>query len=303
MRSSTGPRLEPVAAAFAALLGLELVINRVLTRTSIFLPQAAAGPLTVVAVVGSLLMMAVAVVALVILLGLVLWWGRTSLLRGLSGALLVAFAASMVMPSLVIGPVVMVLALAVILVAASRSTFEGPLGRAARGLLVASVAAFTYFNLANAGLMGSLDLTVAPELYMSSEALFLLAILAVGVRGFQGHLGIGPPATAAAVTALLLVLYLRNASLFAAVAYWSLGFGLFLPPLFFAAVFVGLVALMTRSGPEASAVALLLFSGIDLRISYIAAAVVLATLLLSRREARAAVERTSLEIPAVASEE
>lgn len=285
-----------MAGALAGLLGLELLFNRVLTRTAIFLPAEASTAKGVVAGLGTFLMVAVGVLSLVALLGVAVHEPRKDALRMAVAAFLVAVLGSIVAPSLAAGTVVVVLAAVLVLAFLGVATRYG-VDPAFSLLLGSGLVLLAYFHAANAANQASrAGLPVGPAAYVAGELLVLLAIGLLGVRSILR--GVRPVSLgiASAVVGLLLVLYVRGAAVFAATAYWALGTSLFVAPLFFATAWLGLAGILGArargDATTATVLGLLLFAGIDVRVSYIAAAIVLALVLSPGSAASARQEKT-----------
>ncbi len=268
-----------VATPLAILLAVELLLNRVLTRTSIFLPRAAAAPMAVVAVSGTVLMVAVALLAFVALLSLSLRGRGPSASRVLAGTLLMVLIGTLVVASAFLAVAALGLTVGAV-VAYARSAASRRRDAIPSFVLAFGIAGIGYFHTAN--VVARIGLPAHPALYVASEVAILTAISIAGlwvIRGLKPF----PLAVATFLTVLLALLYLRSPSLFAAVAYWSLGYGLFVPPLFFAAVWLGAVGILVERSRgrslAAASLAILFVAGIDIRVSYVASSIVFAAAL------------------------
>lgn len=273
------PAPQRMAVPFALLLGLELLLNRVLTRISVFLPPATATPMTIVSGLGTVLMAAVSLLAFVLLASLIFRGKGPLRARVVAGLLLAAVGLSFAFPSaglaaLVLSP------LAVALFALPEARERKDLFAA--GLLIGGLSAVGFFHLANGvGLAG--DVWAPPIAYLVGETLFLCALGLMGLFAFGGRARISSLILSASLVAVLLALYLRAPSLFATVALWSLGYGLFLPPVFFATVWLVTAGILAARGrvdsTEAARLGILAAAGIDIRVSYLAIALVFAAAL------------------------
>jgi len=281
------PPPESLAVPLAAVLLTELLVNRVLTRVSIFLPAAAAGPMTVVAALGTLFTAAVALLAFLALLSVAIQEGPFAP-RALTLALLAALAASIPFPSPAGGIVVVSLTAAAVVAFLARGThraddllFAAWLGVGV-SLLAYALAASTADQMFRAGL------PTGPAVLVAGEVLFLAALAVLGLRSLRGMRPVHA-AIASAAVGLLVAAYLRGPALFAAITDWSLGYVLVVPPLFFATVWLGIAGSLAarRRGDftTATVIILLLAAGIDIRVSYLAAAVVFAIARWSARPA------------------
>jgi len=298
------PPPESLAVPLAAVLLTELLVNRVLTRISIFLPAAAAGPMAVVAALGTLFMVAVALLAFVALLSVAIQEGPFAP-RALALALLAALAASIPFPSPAGGIVVVSLTAAAVvafLVRGTHRTEDLPFAI----WLGVGVSLLAYGPAASTGdQMFRVGLPAGPAILVAGEVLFLAALAVLGLRSLRGLRPVHA-AVASGTVGLLVAAYVRGPALFAAVADWSLGYLFVIPPLFFAAVWLGIAGSLAarRRGDltTATVIILLLAAGIDLRVSYVAAAVVFAIARWSARPAamEAGLPRTARTEPAAA---
>ena len=293
------PEAGTLTVPFAILLVAELFVNRVLTRASIFIPGGG-GPMAVAAALGTVLVAAVALLAFVALLSVAVADGPFAP-RALTLALLAASVASIPFPSPEGGIVLVSLTAATVVAFLAwgiRRSDHFPVA-----ILVALAIPLLAYGSASsaANQVFRTGLPTGPEVFAAGELLYLAALAVLGFRSLDGVRPLHA-AIASGVVGVLLVGYARSPALFATLTTWSLGYVLVIPPLLFAAVWLGTAgAFAARKRGDittATVLVLLLAAGIDLRISYVAAAVVFAV---ARWSARHAATELGVPPPARAS--